>query len=119
MKENNYMTAKPRFTEGQLPILVSTRIRLNDEERSEIKSAYRSATAREDYQELHEALGMSSMVFRDLINGRQTIALPLLVTIQNVLDLEIISHTRLMNACTGYIDYILNRTSKKKYSNIH
>lgn len=114
-----------QFKDGVLPILISARIRLNDEERASLKQAYQKARA--GYapakqpsvngssisvetnfvaQDLDKALGMDHYIFSDIINGRESIAISLILKIQKVLQVDIVNEERLKQACDGYISYL-------------
>lgn len=115
-----------KFSDEPLSLLVSARLRLSHEERASIKQAYQ--TLRAGYQpqqrtstngssivveernystgELDTALGMSSIIFADIINSRDTISIPVIMKIQKVLGVEVLTKKRLLDACKSYVDYV-------------
>ncbi len=99
---------------GRLPILVSSRIRLTDSEREKLRTAYSNAKANESNEGYRSVIdyeiGMSSLVFNDLINSRQSISAPVVLSLQNVLGVDILNKERLIQACNNYVDYIIAST---------
>ena len=119
---------KKQTIEGKLPILVSTRIRLSPEQRQDIKHAYKralnSGTPSEGHKppmtsirtstswsspELDKALGMSQLVFTDLVNTRDSISMPVLLKVQEVLGVDVVTPDQIMEACQQYVDYVFNQ----------
>ena len=112
------------YKDGVLPILVSARVRLSKEQRQELKAAYyqkknaiQPATAEGrgglvisttygGSNDLDKALGMSNLVFTDLVNSRDTITLGIILRLQQVLDVDVVSKEQLLDACKNYIDYV-------------
>ena len=112
------------YKDGVLPILVSARVRLSKDQRQELKAAYyqkknafQPATAEGrgglvvsttygGSNDLDKALGMSYLVFTDLVNSRDTITLGIILRLQQVLDVEVVSKEQLLDACKNYIDYV-------------
>ena len=116
---------KPTFINSPLPILISARIRLNEEQRKELKSAYYEKKNAAIPQErtnadglvvstpytspgLDTELGMNQLVFSDLVNSRDTITISIVLKVQEVLGVEVISKKEVMAACKSYCDYIFN-----------
>jgi hypothetical protein len=114
------------FIEGKLPILVSARVRLNDDQRQALKTAYyaaknapdveqpriggstiRTATAVQNL-ELDRRLGMSPVVVADLLNSRDSLALAIVLRLQTVLNVQVISKEDVLKACEGYVNYVFN-----------
>lgn len=117
---------KSTFVNNPLPVLISSRIRLNEEQRKTLKNAYftkkNQAIPEERTNEdglvvvtpytspaLDKALGMSQLVFSDLINSRDTITIGIILKIQDVLGVEVISKKDVMAACKSYCDYIFTK----------
>ncbi len=118
------------FINHPLPILVSARIRLTPDQRRELKAAYQNklnaavpatATGRGGLQVetsfggnnvLTNELGMSSLVFTDLVNSRDTISITLILKLQNVLGVKIITRAELMAACENYTGYIFDNAGE-------
>ena len=105
---------------------MSARIRLTEEERTQIKDAYYERKRSEQsiqhpetvggsplkvvnsfvHGTVDAALGMSHLVFTDLVNSRDSIAVPVLLKLQTVLGLEIVTKKRIQAACKDYLDYV-------------
>lgn len=109
-----------------LPILVSARVRLTDEQRKKVKDAYyaiKNATAPStrtnenglvvetpySAPDLDKALGMSSLVFADLTNSRDTLTLGIVMKLQDVLGVELITEKELIAACKNYAAYMFRK----------
>jgi hypothetical protein len=118
------MTKTP-FINSPLPILVSTRVRLNEEQRKALKNAYfekkNAAIPQERTTEdglvvstpytspgLDKELGMNQLVFSDLVNSRDTITIGIVLKLQQALGVEVITKKEVMAACKSYCDYIFN-----------
>ena len=122
------MTLTKSFTDtAKYSILCSSRIRLNDEERAALKTAYQKLRAGHkpanrpsvngssisvDTQftvpQLDQALGMNSYTFSDLISSRDSINLPMLIKLQKVLGVTVVDRERLLEAHTSYVDHVLS-----------
>ena len=112
-------------TEGPLPILISSRIRLTEDQKKTLKEAYHkerisrqvpdrtSATglsvATAGTNSLDIEIGMSSLVFADLMASRDTLAINILLKIQDVLNVEVITKKQLLDAAKNYADYVFSR----------
>lgn len=111
----------------KLSVLFSARIRLNTEEKASLKTAYQRLKAGRNPKQGHAIggstltvetsfssgdldtlLGMSSFVFSDLINSRDSISLTLVLKIQQVLGVEVVNKKRLEDAFKSYLEYVLN-----------
>ena len=119
------------FTPGPLPLLVSARVRLTPDQRQELKAAYRAktnelvpttaagrgglqvSTSYGGSNAINQALGMSSLVFADLANSRDTISMALILKIQAVLGVSIVTHKQLMDACKSYCDYVFTKAEEE------
>ena len=107
-----------------LPILISSRIRLSEEQRKTLKDAYYekrshhtppaatnnltglTTTTFTSTPNLDAELGMSALVFADLINSRDTISVSIILKLQRTLNIEVITKKELMDACKGYCEYL-------------
>jgi hypothetical protein len=115
-------------TPGPLSILVSARVRITPEERTQLKQAYselRSSFApvqkpsangstivveERNYStaDLDARLGFDSYIFADIINSRDSISIPILLRIQRALGIEVLTPKRLMDAAQSYCDYVFS-----------
>jgi hypothetical protein len=115
------------FTQGELPILISSRVRINDQERQLLKSAYRARLESAQpavapsvngssigvvhqpvtSQVLDTELGMGYVAFTDLVNSRDSISLPLVLKMQAALGVEVVTRERLQQSTEKYIDYVM------------
>ena len=108
-----------------LSILVSSRIRLSDEERRTLKQAYNELSNAEQpspgvtqgvsgittvsapvQTNVEREIGMSRLVFMDLTNSRDTISVALVLKLQKALGVNIVDKKRLMSVCKSYVDYL-------------
>jgi hypothetical protein len=115
-------TTKPKY----LTDYISLRIRLSDDERHALKTAYQERL-RKDSQvstarinptstisvetqgnDLHKELEMSPVVFADLINTRETLAAPIILRLQQVLGVEVLSRQRILEAANDYAEYLFS-----------
>jgi hypothetical protein len=114
------------FIEGKLPILVSARIRLNEDQRQALKVAYYAAKNAADVQpariggstvttvtatqnlDLDKKLGMSSLVVSDLLNSRDSLAIAIVLKLQTVLNVQVVTKEDILKACQGYCEYVFN-----------
>lgn len=112
------------FKYNPLPVLISARVRITDEQRRELKDAYYSrknalqpaeasgtgglvvTTSYDGSNDLDKQLGFSNLVFSDIVNSRDTININIVLKLQAVLEVELISKEKLMEACGSYADYI-------------
>ena len=127
------MTTKTKTTtsntfaddEQKLSILISSRIRLSQEEKASLKAAYQKAKAgyapakrpsvngsslsvETSYtaQQLDTELGMNSFVFGDIVSSRETIPIQMVLRLQQVLGVVIVTPERLTDAFTQYNSFI-------------
>ena len=120
-------TKKPQFRDNPLPVLYSTRVRLTDDERQKLKTAYLNATALEkppvapaiggssvqavtNYGSapyIDQELGMERMIVMDILNSRDSVSLPILLKIQHVLGVEVITAKKLQDAFEHYLQYVM------------
>jgi hypothetical protein len=119
-----------KFIDGPLPLLISARVRLNDDQRQALKVAYYAAKNAADVQpariggstvqtvtasqnlELDKQLGMSSIVVADLLNSRDSLAIAIILKLQTVLKVEVVTPEQLLEACKGYISYVFETYGK-------
>ena len=117
---------KPAFVDAPLSTLFSTRVRLTEDERAKLKEAYNkqynasvpmnqpniggsSVSVETSYgssKELDMRLGMNRICAVDIIQSRDSIALPIILKFQKVLGVEIITAERLEEAFKNYIQYV-------------
>ena len=117
---------KPDFVNEPLSTLFSTRIRLNEDERAKLKAAYNeqynssiptklpniggsSVSVETSYgssKELDLRLGMNRICAVDIIQSRDTVALPIILKFQKVLGIQIITAERLEAAFKNYINFV-------------
>ena len=111
---------KPKFTE-KLPILYSCRVRLDEEQRSKLKAAwkaFRAANTPAQQKPLNGSsvsavtsysspgiLGMSDLVVNDLIVSRDTIPLTTILNLASALNIELLDRTELESAFQQYLNY--------------
>lgn len=115
----------------ELPILISSRIRLNEEQRSALRSAYRDAhdsykspvtttttglqvTTATSGVDLDRQLGVNSLVFSDLIASRDSIAIAIILRFQEVLGVEVVTKKQCVDACKSYVDYIFDKHTRAR-----
>tara|TARA_R110002012_G_scaffold105270_2_gene246106 strand:- start:1022 stop:1375 length:354 start_codon:yes stop_codon:yes gene_type:complete len=113
----------------QLNILCSARVRLTEDQRETLKQAHNklragytppvvapvmagSSVSVETFaqapHDIYTRHGMSSIVVTDLIVSRDSISLPVLHQLQNLLGVNIITKTDLKKAFDGYLKHILD-----------
>jgi antitoxin component HigA of HigAB toxin-antitoxin module len=119
-----------KFIDGPLPLLISARIRLSDDQRQALKTAYYAAKNAADAEppriggstvrtttavqnmDLDKQLGMSSIVVADLLNSRDSLAIAIVLKLQTVLGVEVVTPEQLLDACKGYISYVFETYGK-------
>ena len=113
--------------ESALSILISSRIRLTEEERKTLKQAYFELSNQEQPEQLQEMgtsgirtvsapvttnidrkVGMSRLVFMDLVNARDSISVVMVLNLQKALGVSIIDKKRMMRVCKEYCAYIFS-----------
>jgi len=118
---------KKNWIDNPLPILVSARVRLDDQQRRALKDAYftrknaQVPTESEGYGgvsvqtaygadlALDRELQMSQLVFSDLVNSRDSISVNIILNMQKVLGVEVLTKEDVSKACESYINYIFNK----------
>jgi hypothetical protein len=111
-------------TNAPLPILISSRIRLSEEQRQPLKDAYQSRKRQETVERatvtgisvatsqpssLDAELGMSSLVVADLLASRDSMAIGIVLKFQEVLGVEVLTEKMLMDACKSYCRYVFSK----------
>ena len=94
---------------GRLPILLSCRVRLNREQRALLEDAYDNATRGSSpisNTNLDQAFELIDVTMRDVLNNRDTIALPVLLKVQKILGVEVVYESEIADAATKYVDYV-------------
>lgn len=116
---------------GQLRVQCGMRIRLSDDDRRLLKDAYKKACAAEEPSTprtksnsfisvstawntpvLTKALGMDSMLFSQIVNGRDPIAIGLILRFQSVLGVKLLTKTYLKKVFESYIAHIEKANSE-------
>ena len=115
---------KSTFVEGRLPVLLSCRVRLTEEQRNTLKSAYevhrdKAQTAQSpriggssiQTVTIHQPdiAGLSGFLLSDLFNSRESIQLSLLLKVQAALGVEAITRKDVEAAAKSYIDYMFSQ----------
>ena len=59
--------------------------------------------------ELERKLGMSTIVFSDLVNTRDSIALTVILRLQSALGIEVVTQKDIEEACASYISYVFGK----------
>ena len=120
-------TTDPNWVDRPLNILISSRVRLTNEQRKLLKNAYYGkknalqpsestgrgglsvTTAFGGSNDLDKELGFSQLVFTDLVNSRDSINLNIVIKLQKVLGVELITEDEIVEASKRYCDYVFNR----------
>lgn len=115
---------KPRYTPGPLPILLSARVRLNEEQRSVLKTAWRerqsahlntipapattpgSTVRTETFYMPPELPGLSALIVSDLLGTRESIAITTVLNISAALNVEVITKEQMQEAFDSYWTFI-------------
>ena len=111
---------------NKLSILISSRIRLNEEERASLKAAYQKIKAgyapktgpsvngsslqvETAYSagELDSRLGMNSITFADIVSSRESISMPMLIQLQQALGVTVVTRERMEEAFVSYLNHVL------------
>ena len=119
------------FKDNPLPILVSARIRITEEQRKELKESYYQrknslqpaeavgtgglvvSTSYGGSNDLDKLLGFSNLVFSDLVNSRDTMNINIALRLQQVLEVELVTREKLLEACGSYIEYIFQKAENE------
>ena len=113
---------KKKFTDV-LPILLSCRVRLNQEQREQLKKVWRDIRDNEAPQPVsspgstvrsysaptkttaEKAMNTSSLIISDLITTRDTIALTTIIEMERVFGIELITKEAFMAAAETYYEW--------------
>jgi hypothetical protein len=109
------------FQSGPRPVLISARIRLNDQQRQTLKQAYYTQLDANAAPQGHRIGGSTvttvtttqhplqkkfgQILVADLLGTRETIPLDTILTIQSCLGVEVITRDDILKACESYIEY--------------
>ena len=114
----------PRYTPGPLPILLSARVRLSEDQRNTLKAAWRqhqnahlatipapantpgSTVRTETYYKAPDLPGLSALVVSDLLGTRESIAITTVLNISAALNVEVITKQQMQEAFNGYWEFI-------------
>ena len=120
-------TKKNDFVHNPLPVLYSARVRLNPEQREQLREAHQSfrrgfqqqapkpvlsgSTVSVETQfappaDKYQAFGLSDIVVSDLIGTRDSIALNTILQLQRLLGVEIITKKELVSRFNDYLQYL-------------
>lgn len=126
-------TTNPTFREGPLPVLISARVRLSDEQKRVLKNTYYSQL--NDYASpAGQKIGASSVssvthilhplqrqfgsiVMSDILTSKDTLALDVLLQIQSLLGVTVIEPKDIHAACQHYTDYLWGKYYTEGTSN--
>lgn len=115
--------SRPSYIEGKLPILLSCRVRLSDEQRTTLKAAYeqhkRNAQSAQGARiggstvvttTMHQpdVAGLSGFLLSDLFNSRDSIQLTLVLKIQKALGVEVLTRKDVEEAASSYVSYVFS-----------
>ncbi len=117
------MGGTPTKVKAQLPILLSARIRLNEEQRSILKAAFTkhraasipaptvtfggsTVSSSTSYTAPQIDKGLPDIVMSDLLGSRECIPLTTVLQICQLLQVNVISREDVLKACDGYTEYI-------------
>ena len=111
---------------NKLSILLSSRIRLNEEERAQLKTAYQrikagyapktgpsvngsSLQVETAYSagELDNRIGMNNITFSDIVSSRESISMPMLIQLQQALGVTVVTRERMEEAFVSYLNHVL------------
>jgi hypothetical protein len=114
---------KPTYVEGRLPVLLSCRVRLSEEQRNTLKAAYDAHRAKAQSNSgariggstvqtvtMHDpnVAGLSGFLLSDLFNSRDSIQLTLILKIQKALGVEVITRKDVEKAASSYVSYVFS-----------
>ena len=116
--------SKPTHIDGPLPILISCRVRLTDEQRSTLKAAFeqhRLAAQPPQAQRIGgssittvtmhqpDIAGLSGFLLADLFNSRDSLQLGLLLKVQSALGVEVVTQKDVEAAAKNYAAYVFSQ----------
>ena len=117
------------FADGPLSVLYSCRVRLDDSQRETLKHAHNelrktgapvvqkpvlqnSSIAVEDRTAptitAYQQFGFSSVVVNDILSSRESISLPVLSKLQQMLGVVVIDEDELHKQFSNYLHYVLH-----------
>ena len=119
---------KYNFVDNPLNILVSCRVRLTEEQRQILKTAYHKLRFGDNTQkkthlagssvtsstivesgaiaEFYRTTRCSAVVIGDILGSRESISLPVILSIQRGLGVTAITKEDCLKACEGYCEYV-------------
>ena len=115
------LNAKNRKGKAPLPILISCRIRLREDQRQLLKGAYNalrnqhipkaqsmpgSTVSSTAVVNPDAMLGLSSIVMADILGSRESIPLDTILKIQKVLGVEAVTKDEVLKACESYCTWM-------------
>ena len=115
---------KPTHIDGPLPILISCRVRLTDEQRSTLKAAFEQHRANAQPPQgqriggtsittvtmnAPDVAGLSAFLLSDIFNSRDSIQLGLLLKIQAALGVEVVTKKDVEAAAKNYAAYVFSQ----------
>lgn len=119
-----------RLNNGQLRVQVGCRIRLSDDDKTKLKLAYK-AKANEEMDQcltpnnsyvavstmyntpiLNREMGLDSMLFTQLLAGRDALTMGLVLRFQRVLGVEVVSNDFLHQVFDTYLEHISTQNSE-------
>ena len=122
---HNLVPTKKEWVNAPLQYICSARVRLDDDQRHTLRSAYEQArkaatpaasaalmpgstiTVGTEYS-INTQLSMPDMLIRDLLNSRDSIHLPALIQLQDALGVEVVTPDVVLTAFQGYLDHVFN-----------
>ena len=115
---------KPTHIDGPLPILISCRVRLTEEQRSTLKAAFEQHRANAQPPQgqriggstvttvtMHQPdiAGLSGFLLADLFNSRDSLQLGLLLKVQSALGVEVVTQKDVEAAAKNYAAYVFSQ----------
>ena len=115
------LNSKTRKGKPPLPILISCRIRLREDQRQLLKQAYNnlrdqhipkaqsmpgSTVSSQTIVNPDAMLGLSSIVMADILGSRDSIPLDTILKIQKVLGVEAVTKDEVLKACESYCTWM-------------
>ena len=114
----------PRYTPGPLPILLSARVRLNEDQRNVLKTAWQahqnahlakipapattpgSTVSTQTFYQPPAIPGLSALIVSDLLGTRESISITTILNISAALNVEVITKQQMQEAFNGYWEFI-------------
>jgi len=124
------LNVKKAFVE-QHPILISCRVRLNDEQRDTLKKAVRSlereltpsgpqslpgstVKSSSQFDPLQSALGLGRIALAEVLGSRESLPLMTVVNLQHQLNVTVLTKEDVVKAAEGYADYVFGYNHAEK-----